>query len=219
MLRARIERQNTHFGVLCIIILSLLHMESPSDERTVESVLLNLSRATTDDVNRDGVFDAAVSPPERQQMQKELAHFEMLMKNRDSQSIIVDDGVLQQIRFPYDESVALVPSDVVTSVRNKRASAKEKDKRKFHKQSKARRERQGKKRRPPIRELDETVLKEVVSAKVLQDSDPNTSPMLAAILRHIDFAGVWTDEYETGSDEREPSDMETVTVAVEVGLC
>ena len=196
-------------------------MESPSADQTVESVLRSLSRAVLEEegVSRDGEFDAPVSPAERQQMQKELAHFEMLMKNRDSQSIIVDDGMLQQIHFPNDEPLAPVPSEVVTSARKQRASAKKKNKRNLSQQSKAHRGRQAQKRRPLTRELDETILKEVVTAKVLQDSDPDASPMLASILRHVDFAGVWTDTYETECDEREPVDMEPVTVAVEVGLC
>ena len=168
--------------------------------------------------------DAAVSPsptvPQRHQMKEASSYLKVILKSRDSSrgsiSSIADDGGL----LPYSERRTL-PSEVVTSVPKKRSNAKEKSSVTTKKQGKVRRGRHDNKRMLYTRDLDGTITNspgEVVNAEVIGDRDPDTNPLVAAMLRQIDFAGVWADTYEAGYDQREPVDMEPVIVAVEVGL-
>jgi len=180
----------------------------------------------------DAETEAAVAPTptgdpqfQRLQMQEELAQFSMLIKRRSSISSLggVDDGGFQQIFLPDHEPRPL-PMEITTITRKKKENSRKRTKKKSSrgKQKTRRHESSDDKSAVFSEELTETLLKppgkgKVVTAGTFPDQSPDSNPMLTAMLRQIDFAGVvWNEDNERGWDQRGPVEIEPVTVAVEV---
>lgn len=222
------ERLSTLCGLALFYSILMAIMESSS--RREQPIVVPEITATN---SSDAETEAAVAPTptgdlqfQRLQMQEELAHFRMLVKSGSSGGSslsIIDDGGSQQIFLPNHEARS-PPTEISTITRKKKKSGRRRTKKKNTRsnQKSLRDEKFDNKSAVFSEELTETLLKppekgKVTTAGTFPVQTLEANPMLAAMLRQIDFAGVvWNEDNETGWDQRGPLEIQPVTVAVEV---
>ena len=175
--------------------------------RQAASTFSDTSCCSSDD---DDTACAVAAPapfldPQRQQMQKELAAFQMhLVADGQRDDDVVSEG--------QELSIRELPATVTTT-------KKTKNKKKRHK--KKIEHRHGRSNSlVSVSDLDETLLPlptpDENLAGFFPDRAPDPNPMLSHMLRRMDLAGVWHDEEEE-RERRGPDEMEPVMVAIEVG--